>query len=987
MITPERWHRVKELFHAALERAPEERASFLSQACAGDEAMREEVESLLGATDADEFLNQPAYELAAGMLVEESTLSAGQLVAHYKILASLGVGGMGEVYLAQDVRLGRSIALKILPVDFAKDERRVRRFEQEARAASALNHPNVCVIHEIGRTEDGRHFIAMEHVEGITLRQRMAQRRLQLSEVLDIAAQVAGALAAAHAAHIVHRDIKPENIMLRRDGYVKVLDFGLAKLTENLPKRRNLHEASTIAHVHTEPGMLMGTVKYMSPEQLREQPVDERTDIWSLGVVLHEMATGLTPFEAPTTNDTIALILERQPPAFVFTDEVPPEFKQLIEKALSKKVADRYQTARDLASDLKKLRHQIRRPNGVAATPKLLGQKTLSHPRTAGSSPRETADDGTASAIIDKVKSQAVWTAEFIISEIREHPKAAIFTGATAIFAILLLLIPVSPPPAPSSQMTPLTNSGKSVCAAISPDGKSVAHVEQKDGMQELRVTGIATAGTSVLVPAGEFNYKGITYSRDGNYLYFTRAEQGESGTLYQLTLPGGTPRKMKDDVDSPVAFSPKGDRFSFVRLDQASAEYSLMVASIDGSAERPLATRRDGKVFSVYGPAWAPDEKTIVCAAGWWDKGYHSNLVEVNVEDSHEKTIGKQEWVLISQVAWLEDKSALIISAREHWTSPFQLWRISYPGGEVTKLTNDTNEYESVSLSRDGNTIVSVQNRQVAQVWVAPEGDAVRARAITSNVGRAYGLNWTSKGKIVFSSMAGNNLNISLVNPDGSDQTQLTVNAGDNFTPAASADGRFIVFASSRTGGLNIWRMNADDGSDLKQLTFTDGNSYPSCSPDGRWVFYDNQSSATTTVWKVSIDGGVPVQVTQSYARMPIVSPDGQFIACRYYIAPRQRGIAIIPFQGGPPVKLLPIPIMEWQRVQWINNGHALTYVNTANGAANIWSYDLDSGTTKQLTAFKTERIFAYAWSPDEKQVACERGAEMRDVMIINQR
>jgi serine/threonine protein kinase len=353
MITHERWQRIKAIFYSVQECAPAERADFLNKACGDDEAIRREVESLLAADETNEdFLGAPAYEFAAGMLSDEKAeFAAGENVGPYTILSSLGAGGMGEVYLAQDSRLGRKIALKLLPSDFARDQRRVRRFAQEARAASALSHPNVCVIHEIGQTKDGRHFIAMEYIDVVTLRERIAQKRLKLSEALNVACQIAWALEAAHAAGIVHRDIKPENIMVRQDGYVKVLDFGLAKLNENLSKHLQvIGEHSTIARVHTEPGTQMGTVKYMSPEQLREQPIDQRTDVWSLGVVLHEMVTGITPFEAQTTNDTIALILERQPPRFAFdSGDLPAEFERIVSKAVSRKRKERYQTVRELA--------------------------------------------------------------------------------------------------------------------------------------------------------------------------------------------------------------------------------------------------------------------------------------------------------------------------------------------------------------------------------------------------------------------------------------------------------------------------------------------------------------------------------------------------------------------------------------------------------------------------------------------------------------
>src|SRR5688500_5890152 len=293
MITHDRWQRIKEIFQSAQERTPTERLDFLDQICGDDKSIREEVEALLTAdesNDCDNFLSTPAVQFAAGMLSDEkvkSEFEAGQKVGRYTILCPLGAGGMGQIYLAQDEKLGRNIALKLISREFASDERRVRRFEQEARAASALNHPNVCVIHETGVTEKDRHFIAMEYIQGITLREKLSRGPLALLEAVHIARQVADALAAAHAARIVHRDIKPENIMLRPDGYVKVLDFGLAKPTEVIfpePVLGGQRVPQISTGVRTESGTLMGTVKYMSPEQLRETDLDERTDIWSLGV-------------------------------------------------------------------------------------------------------------------------------------------------------------------------------------------------------------------------------------------------------------------------------------------------------------------------------------------------------------------------------------------------------------------------------------------------------------------------------------------------------------------------------------------------------------------------------------------------------------------------------------------------------------------------------------------------------------------------------
>jgi serine/threonine-protein kinase len=360
-VTPEQWARIKSVFAEASERPPGERAAFLNRACGDDAVLRREVESLLAAeADASGFLDTPAAVLGAPTVAQPSVLASGQTIGRYRVLSLLGAGGMGEVYLAVDERLRRRIALKLLPRRLSSDPDRLRRFEQEARTASALSHPNVRVIHEVGETEDGRRFIAMEYVEGETLRERLARARaagtgLPLREAVDVAQQISAGLAAAHDAGVVHRDVKPENIVVRSDGLVKVLDFGLAKLAERAPDERG----NTNSAIDTEPGMVLGTVQYMSPEQARGLPMDARTDVWSLGAVLYEMVAGRPPFDGETTSDVMVAVLEREPPPLDVAPEVPDELRHVITTAMRKRREERYETANAMELALKRLQRRL----------------------------------------------------------------------------------------------------------------------------------------------------------------------------------------------------------------------------------------------------------------------------------------------------------------------------------------------------------------------------------------------------------------------------------------------------------------------------------------------------------------------------------------------------------------------------------------------------------------------------------------------------
>ncbi len=434
----DRWAEIKSIFLAALERRREERNAFLDEACLGDESLRREVEQLLTSHEAARsFIESPAVATPSAIPsgVQQQALSVGQSIGHYLILSLLGRGGMGEVYLAHDSRLGRRVALKLLPVKFTRDRERVRRFTQEARTASAISHPNIAHIYEV-REEIPNHYIAMEYVEGKSLRQRIAEGKLGVREALEISTQIASALSAAHKTGVVHRDIKPENVMVRPDGYVKVLDFGLAKLTEGAVKdQQSDSEAATRPMVNTEPGVVMGTATYMSPEQARGLAVDARTDIWSLGVVLYEMLSGRIPFEGEMPSDVIASILKTEPPPLTQPSPyIPAELQRIVGKALRKDREERYQTAKDLLLDLKSFGRELEvsdnsiHPVRNGASGKSTGGEKISGERDDLSKAAGAAADTSA------VGTRQTSSAEYIVGEIKRHRH-----GFAAALAALLL--------------------------------------------------------------------------------------------------------------------------------------------------------------------------------------------------------------------------------------------------------------------------------------------------------------------------------------------------------------------------------------------------------------------------------------------------------------------------------------------------------------------------------------------------------------------
>ena len=930
------------------------------------------------------------------------TISAGTTLGRYEIRSLIGVGGMGEVYLAQDTQLRRPVGLKLLPANFTQDEDRLRRFEQEAYAASALNHPNILTIYEIGQI-DATRFMAMEYVEGETLRQHISRSQsssgegqqpgagLKLNEALDIAIQIASALAASQSAGIAHRDIKPDNIMLRRDGYVKVLDFGLAKLTER-PETTDT-EAPTRAMVNTSPGSIMGTVNYMSPEQASGHTVDSRTDIWSLGVVLYEMITGRVPFEGPTPSHVIVSILEKDPPPVArYLSDVPEALEWIVAKALTKDRDDRYQTAREMLTDLRRLKQRL---DVGAEIERSIAPDAAGNPHITSSN---TRDGSTLSAFPESRTTQiahaaTVSSAEYITKGIGRHKLAL---GVALVLVAALAGGAVSwwkmrarnnGPTFAKIRLTQLTNTGKANVATISPDGKYVVHVVNDGTQSSLWVRQVATTSNVRIVEPSESRYVGLTFSRDGDYVYYVVYEKNSPlGVVYQIPVLGGTARRIIQDVDTPITFSPDGKRFAWIRQFPQSGETALFVANSDGTGEQKIAARHRPERFlaaSPGGPAWASDGDIVACPVSGPEGGAdRAKLVLMNLKTGAGTDATPHRWAFIQQVMWAPRSTGLILTGSEQPGDSNPIWHVNHPGGEVERITNDLNTYSGVGISADGATLVTVQSQASSSVWFAPNSTAESAVKATSGTNEGgNGLAIMPDGRILYTVFGPGTADLFVVNADGGNPRQLTSNTALNAFPAVCPDGRFIVFVSTRTGSPHIWRMNSD-GTNAQQLTNGIAEINPDVSPDSQWIVY--QDISESGLWKIPVGGGTPVKITNKLMSQASISPDGKLIACRYRetdLSPFQLGL--IDFATGQTLKTIDIPPTN-QNLKWTPDGRSVLYVEARSGVSNIWSRPIDGSPPRQLTNFKSDLIFAFDLANDGKQMALSRGNISNDVVLI---
>lgn len=924
-MTPERWQRLGSLFHDALERPPgEERARFLDESCAGDAELRRELDALIGSHEkAGSFLESPILDGELG----SDALATGTRLGPYEITNLLGRGGMGEIYRARDTRLARDVAVKVLPAALARNPERLSRFEQEARAASALNHSHIVSLYDVGR-QQGLAYIVTELLEGQTLAERIAHGPLPVRKALECAEQAARGLAAAHERGIVHRDIKPANLFLTDDGQVKILDFGLAKLAESVAGPAGLDGAAP----ESTPGIAMGTVGYMSPEQVRGEAVDFRSDQFSLGCVVYELLTGEPAFRRPTGAQTLAAVIEDEPaPIVELNPKVPAAAAWIVERCLAKDAEERYAATRDLARDLQLANSRLSsaRADPVAARPR-----------------RQR-----------KILSRLV--------------AAASLVGVGA--GVAWWLRP-QPPPVPLVRF--LTYSGRDSSPSASPDGKTVVFSSTRDGHRRLWLKQLAT-GSELPLTDGDDDHP--RFSPDGSTILFSRTES-RGVSLYRVPSLGGEPRKLIADA-LYGDYAPTGGRICFVRhIVDPEWTTVMSTAADDGSDIRELA-RLPGRALKP--PRWSPDGRTIAVAEAKFQAGQRMEVALVDTTSGRSRTLKLATPISPDALAWVGGEtlafshSEVAVSAYSGNTSAIVLQDLK--SRRTRFVFSVPFDMEVLDILGPGRLVFGANSYRIHLREVPMRSaTAARGRWLTGGSSTDRQPIYDRAGEwIVFSSNRGGNLDLWAVSRSTSAIRRITDDPAEDWDPSFTRDGK-LLWSTNRTGNFEVW-MAEPDGTGARQITHDGVDAEnPVATPDGQWVLYASANPRSRGILKIRADGTGVVPLVPGNSQIPEISPDGRLVAFVADLGSERSALRVARVADGTLVPFR-VPLPPWipagdvdvGRCRWLPDGRALAFIGQEpDGTYGVYVQEFTVGgrtPRPRLVAFDPDRaVESLGISPD---------------------